>query len=62
MLTRIWLIDNYYGNLWVKSDKDKYYMLMEDVGRNVEGSWIIDYDEWDEITEALYNELIKLNK
>ena len=62
MLTRIWLIENHYGNLWVKSDENKYYMLMEDFYKSIESSCIIDDNEWDEITEGLYNELIKLNK
>ena len=58
MVTKINKIRNYYGHLWVKSDKDRYYMLME--------NYDIEHDdttkEWDEITEGLYNELIKLNK
>ena len=60
MVTKIKRIWSYYGYLWVKSDKNKYYMLMENYDMNME------YDDatevWDEITEGLYNELIKLNK
>ena len=60
MVTKINKIYSYYGNLWVKSDKDRYYMLMESDDMNME------YDDatevWYEITDGLYNELIKLNK
>jgi len=60
MVTKIKRIWYCYGNLWVKSDKDRFYMLMENYNMDME------YDdpteEWDEITEVLYNELIKLNK
>jgi hypothetical protein len=60
MVTKIKSMWSYYGYLWVKSDKDRFYMLMENYNMDME------YDdpteEWDEITEALYNELIKLNK
>ena len=60
MVTKINKIRSYYGNLWVNSDKDRYFMLMESDDMNME------YDdptkEWSEITEVLYTELIKLNK
>ena len=60
MVTKINKIRSYYGHLWVKSDKDRYYMLMESDDMNME------YDDatevWYEITDGLYTELIKLNK
>ena len=60
MVTKINKIRSYYGHLWVNSDKDRYFMLMESYDMNM------DYDdptkEWSEITEVLYTELIKLNK
>ena len=60
MVTRIKRIWSYYGNLWVKSDKNKYYMLMENL--NMDMYYDDPTEVWDEITEGLYNELIKLNK
>jgi len=50
--TRIGKISNYYGGLWVKQEGRRYYFSIE----NYAG------DEWEEISETLYNELLKHNK
>lgn len=42
-------IGNYYGGLNIKKDDDKYYWSIE----NYDG------DDWEEIPESLYNELVK---
>lgn len=49
-LTRVGSIGNQYGGLVVKSEDGKFFWCVQcpDEG-----------DEWEEITESLYNEIIK---
>ena len=52
METGIGKIGNYYGGLTVKSEGDKYFWGIEDYSGM----------DWQEITEELYNALIKFNQ
>jgi hypothetical protein len=48
-MKRIGKIENYYGGLYVKEVENKYYWTIEDYFGN----------KWEEISETLYNELLK---
>ena len=63
MFTKIELVQNSYGVLWVWLHKDKYYMFMEDIWMHEKETIGEDEDiKWLEITQSLYDELIKLNQ
>lgn len=47
-------IGNYYGNLFIKKTEVKYYWIIENYDTDFSN-----LDLWDEITEELYNELLK---
>lgn len=49
---QIGTIENYYGQLEVKTEGEKYYWAIEDH----------DGYEWEEIPQSLYNELVQFNK
>jgi len=50
-------IGNYYGNLFIKKTSSGYYWIIQNYDTNFD-----DLDEWDEISEQLYKELLnKLN-
>jgi len=51
--TQISSISGFYGCLWVIKEDDKFYMVMDDISCNLN-----DRNEWDEINETLYNELL----
>ena len=48
-MMRIGQIGNYYGGIYIKTEDGKFYWGIQDYG-------VMD---WEEITEALYNELSK---
>ncbi len=48
-------IGNYYGGLYVKTEKNKYYWIIENYDTEFNN-----IDEWEEINENLYLQLIKL--
>lgn len=50
-------IGNYYGGLFVKKENDKFYWIIENYDTDFD-----DITEWEEISESLYNELIKHNE
>ena len=47
-------IGNYYGNLFIRKTIAGYYWIIENYDTDFDN-----LDEWDEITEELYNELLK---
>lgn len=50
-------IGNYYGGLNVKKENDKFYWIIENYNTDFN-----DISLWEEISESLYNELIKHNE
>ena len=50
-------IGNYYGGLVVKKENDKFYWIIENYNTDFD-----DISRWEEISESLYNELIKHNE
>jgi len=49
--TRVGNINNYYGGLYVKQEENKYFWCIK-CGFNI--------DKWEEISESLYLELLKM--
>ena len=47
-------VGNYYGNLNITNHDNKYYMIIQNYDTDLD-----DLNEWDEISETLYNELLK---
>ena len=54
-MKNIGYIGNYYGGLKTQEVDGKYYWIIEDHSTD-----FTILDEWEEIPESLYNELIKL--
>ena len=52
---RVGSIGNYYGGLYVKTENNKYYWIIENYDTEFNN-----IDEWEEINENLYLQLIKL--
>lgn len=50
-------IGNYYGGLYVQKKENKYYWIIENYDTEFDN-----LEEWEEISENLYNELIGNNK
>jgi hypothetical protein len=49
--------ENYYGGLLIKKEKNKCYWIIEDYDTQ-----FTDINEWQEIPQSLYNELLKMAK
>lgn len=47
-------IGNYYGGLSIKTENGKFYWIIENYDTDME-----DISDWSEISEDLYNELLK---
>jgi len=51
-MRKIGKIGNYYGGLFIKKHKGKYYWIIENYDTDFK-----DISEWEEISEAVYNQL-----